>query len=115
MKRYSHLVAPDLTRQLVAAGVLRGDAQDAGITQAVPSGLLIRQVGGIIESSAFDLDCGCGTGYSLNLHIAVDLPVFSIWHWRLDLPWEDHQFQWLTDPSEQEVPGQHVPIPRLLD
>jgi hypothetical protein len=111
MKTYSRLVAPDLTCQLVAAGVLRGDGQDAAITPPVRSGLLICQVGGIIESSAFDFDCGYGTGYSLLLHIAVDLPAFSIWYWRLDLPWEDHQFQWLTDPSEQKSMDNMYQVP----
>lgn len=82
MKTYSPLVVPDLTRQLVAAGFLPGDAHPA------PPGVLIAQIGSIFENSAFDLDCG-GTGYSLSLHIAVDRPAFAIWEWKLDLPWEE--------------------------
>jgi hypothetical protein len=112
MKTYSRLLAPDLTRQLVAAGILRGDAEDAANTHPTPPGLLVSQVGGFVESTAFDLDCGCGTGYILSLHVAVDLPAFGILGWRLDLPWEDPQFQWLTDPTEYmssdnmyQVPG----------
>jgi hypothetical protein len=98
-KMYSQLLVPDLTRSLADAGVLSADAEDATITSA-PKDLLIRQVGGFVESSAFDLDCGYGTGYVLSLHVAVDLPAFKIWGWKLDLPWEDAQFQWLTDPAE---------------
>jgi len=112
MKTYSRKVAPDLTRQLVVAGVLPGDAQDGAVTQAAPPGLLIYQVGGVTESSVFDLDCGYGTGYRLSLHAAVGLPAFGILGWVLDLPWEDSQFQWLADPKEYfsreemyQVPG----------
>jgi hypothetical protein len=111
MKTYSSLVASDLTRQLVAAGFLTEDAQDAAITHPAPPGLLICQVGGIVESSAFDLDCGSGTGYSLSLHIAVDLPTFAIWEWRLDLPWEDPQFQWLPDPPGRVFPDNMYQVP----
>jgi hypothetical protein len=99
MKKYSQLLAPDLTRSLADAGVLSPDAQDATITPA-PIELLIRQVGGVVESSAFDLDCGHGTGFILPLHVAVNRSELKIWAWRLDLPWEDPQFQWLADPSE---------------
>jgi hypothetical protein len=82
MKTYSPLVVPDLTRQLVAAGFLPEDAHPA------PPRVLIAQVGGILENSAFDADRGYGTGYSLSLYIAVDLPALTIWEWKLDLPWE---------------------------
>jgi hypothetical protein len=98
-KMYSRLRAPDLTRELIDAGILSGEAQDAA-TSPAPTDVLIRQVGGVVESSAFDLDCGHGTGYILPLHVAVDLPRFKIYGWRLDLPWEDPQFHWLTDPLE---------------
>jgi hypothetical protein len=116
MKMYSRLFEPDLTHQLEATGVITGDAQDVATTHASLPGLLVRQVGGDVVNSVFDLDCGYGAGYILALHVAVDLPAFGIWGWKLDLPWEDPQFQWLTDPSEQrsldnmyQVPG----CPRL--
>jgi hypothetical protein len=98
-KMYSRLLVPDLTRKLIDAGILSGDAPDAAITPARKD-VLICQFGGVDESSAFDLDCGHGTGYMLSLHVAVDLPRFKIWRWELDLPWEDPQFQWLADPAE---------------
>jgi hypothetical protein len=97
-KMYSRL-APDLTRKLIDAGILLGDAPDAAMTPARKD-LLICQFGSVGESSAFDLDGGHGTGYMLSLHVAVDLPRFKIWRWALDLPWEDPQFQWLADPAE---------------
>lgn len=109
MKSYSRLVAAELTRQLVTAGVLTGDARDA-ITQLAPPRLLICQVDGPMLNSAFDLDCG-GTGYMLSLHIAVDLPVFSIWDWRLDPPWEDPLIQWLPEPSGGVYPGNIYQFP----
>jgi len=111
MKTYSRNVAPNLTRQLEAAGVLTGDAQDGAGTHPAPPGLLISQVGGVVESSAFDLDSGYGTGYMLPLHVAVDLPAFGILGWQLDLPWEDPQFQWLTDPSEYAFPDSMYQVP----
>lgn len=100
MKNFSNRVIPDLTRQLVAAGVLTEDVEDYGNTHPAPPGLLISQVGGVVESTAFDLDGGYGTGFILPVHVAVDLAAFKFLGWKLDLPWEDPQFQWLTDPSE---------------
>src|SRR6185503_8584143 len=98
-KMYSRLRAPDLTRELIDAGILSRDAPDAAVTPARKD-VLICQVGGLVESSAFDLDGGHGTGYMLSLHVAVDRPRFKIWCWELRLPWEDPQFQWLADPAE---------------
>jgi hypothetical protein len=102
MKRYSRLFVPALTDQLKAAGVLSADSGDAANTRTALPDLYVRQVGGWLENSAFDLDCG-GTGFVLSVHVAVDMPVFGISGWELDLPWEDRQFQWLADPLE------HVP------
>jgi hypothetical protein len=97
MKRiYSQLRALDLIRSLADAGILSGDAP----LDPVREDMLIRQVGGVVESSVFDLDCGHGAGYVLALHVATKLPRFRIWRWQLDLPWEDSQFQWLDDPAE---------------
>jgi hypothetical protein len=111
MKTYSRLTAPELIRQLDAAGVLTGGAQDTAITSPARPGLLICQVGGLVESSAFDLDGGYGAGFIIPLHIAVDQAVIRIWAWRLDLPWEDSQFQWVTDPSEYASEDSMYQIP----
>jgi hypothetical protein len=118
MKTYSRLHIPSLTRQLVVAGFLAGDAQDAASTFPAPGGVLVSQDGGIVENSAFDLDCGYGTGFMLSLHIAVDLPAFAIWKWQLDLPWNDLQIQWLPDPlgivydDMYQIPGWDVRFAR---
>src|ERR1035437_10960486 len=111
MKTYSSLVASDLTRELAAAGFLAIDAQDSAITQPAPPGLLICQVGGITESCASDPDRGYGSVYCLSLHIAVDLPKLVIWEWKLDLPWEDPQFQLLPDPAGTEFPDNMYEVP----
>jgi hypothetical protein len=102
MKMYSRLSGPILTHQLEVAGVLTGDPNQAGSTQPSPPGVLIRQFGGVPESRVFDLDCGNGTGITINLRIAVDGRPLKILGWRLDFPWMDFQFQWLTDPSEND-------------
>jgi len=105
MKTYSTLVVADLTRQLVDAGHLSGGAQPA------PPGVVITQVGGILENSAFDANRGYGTGFSLSLHIAVDLPPLTISEWRLVLPWEDPQFQWLPEPQGSVFPVNMYQVP----
>src|ERR1700722_17935797 len=98
MKTYSNLCSADLARQLATAGVLVRESQPTPITRPAPPGLLICQVGGVTESTAFDVGRGYGTGFIINVHVAVDLPNIRIWRWELDLPWEDPQFQWLAEP-----------------
>lgn len=117
IKTYSRLVMPDLTRQLVDTGILPGDAQDVAITRPAPSDLLICQVGAISDSSAYDFEASYGTGFILNLHIAVDRPAFAILRWELDLPWDSPPIQWLTKPSGDVFPGNMYQLPgrtRLL-
>lgn len=111
MNKYSRIVVPDLTRQLVATSFLPVDAQDAAITHAAPPWLAISQVGGLVENSIFDPDCGSGTGCILDLHIAVDRRAFSIWGWELDLPWKDPNFQWLPEPRGSKFPENMYQIP----
>lgn len=108
MKPYSRNLAPDLIRKLEDAGVI---TEDPAITHPTSPGLQICQVGGVVESSAFDLDGGHGTGFMLALHVAVALPTFRIWGWRLDLPWEELQIQWLMDPREQVPPDEMYQVP----
>lgn len=111
MKMYSRLFLPELTDQLKGAGVLAAETGDAVNARPALPGLRVSQVGGFVESSAFDIACG-GTGFILSVHVAVDLPAFRILRWALDLPWEDPEFQWLADPSERvpsdgmyQIPG----------
>lgn len=111
MKMYSRLLLPELTDQLKAARILGAETGDGANTRPAPPGLLVCQVGGVADTTAFDLPCG-GTGFILWVHVAVDMPAFRILSWELVLPWEDAQFQWLADPSERvpsdgmyQVPG----------
>ena len=113
MKTYSRLAIPELTRQLVTSKVITGDVQNGPIDHPAPRVLISQEGSGITESSAFDLDGSYGSGYMLSLHIATDLPALEIYDWRLDLPWEDPQFQWLPDPPNDiyEFPD-HQTYPR---
>lgn len=115
MRTYSRLGGQDLTRRLVDAGFLAGDAQDSAIIDPAPPGLFISQTGSIFENSASDCDSGYGTLYSLSLHLAVDVPAMAIWGWRLDLPWEDPQFQWLAEPQGHEFPENMYQFPGCPD
>jgi hypothetical protein len=111
MKTYSNLCSADLARQLAAAGVLASGAQNGPITRPTPPGLLICQVGGVIESTVFDVDRGYGTGFIIHLHVAVDLSIIRIWRWELDLPWTDPQFQWIAEPTGEKFPLDMYQIP----
>src|ERR1700693_2966404 len=104
MNTYSNIVLPDLTRQLVVAGFLPVYAQDAAITHSAPPWLFIDQEGGPLDSLVFDLDCGGGMGCILPLHVAVDLPAFSIRRWEIDFRWKDLKFQWLPEPPGGKFP-----------
>ena len=113
MRTYSRLAVPELTRQLVTSKVITGDAQNGAIDPAAPRVLISQEGSGITESSAFDLYGGYGAGYMLSLRIATDLPALEIYDWRLKVPWEDPQFQWLPDPPDNiyEFPD-HQTYPR---
>jgi hypothetical protein len=111
MKPYSNIVFPDLTRRLVATGILPVYAQDAAITHPAPDWLQISQEGGFLENRIFELDHSSGTGCILSLSLAVERSAFSIWGWELDLPWKDHNFQLLSDPQGRESPDYIYKIP----
>jgi hypothetical protein len=102
-------------RRMRAAGILLHIAEDdENGHMALPTGLRIRQVGGLIESSAFDI-APIGTGYRVSLRITSNLPgAFAISHFGLELPWKDSAPNWLEDPIEFEAdpslyrfPGKH--------
>jgi hypothetical protein len=87
--------------RLVAAGCPLSADQDPSRPIQVPGHeLIIRQVGDLISTRAIELDCG-GTSYTIDLQIVSDLPgVTTLFASALELPWEDPQFCWLTDPIE---------------
>jgi hypothetical protein len=80
--------------------------------EGTPPPVLIRQLGGVLENSAFSLPCGA-TVVMLYISITNDLPNFAISRFELGLPWSDPNFWWLEDPeyssparvSEYRFPG----------
>src|SRR5712692_9385447 len=90
-----------LARRIRAAGIPIGiEEDDEKGRHHEASELLIRQVGGVVESSAADLDCG-GTRYVIFVRITSNLPGrFAISSFELELPWMDPFFHWLDDPVE---------------
>jgi hypothetical protein len=88
-------------RRMRAAGIsLYIEEDDHGkCPQAPAEGLLIRQIDGVTESSAFDIP-PCGTGYRIDVRITSNLTgVFAIADFGLELPWKD-LVNWLPDPRE---------------
>jgi len=98
MKRRKDQRRVDIARRLHAVGIpLEIDVDDG------ESGLLISQIGGELESSAFSLKSG-GTGYSAYMSITIDLPAFAISRFDLELPWSDPSISLLEDPNETGDP-----------
>jgi hypothetical protein len=102
-------------RRMRAAGILLHIEEDDKIgPKAPPTGLHMRQIGGLIESSAFDIRPS-GTGYRVSLRITSNMPgAYAISQFGLELPWQDSLFNWLADPTEYEAdpplyrfPGKH--------
>ena len=102
MKNRSFAVSEDLVQRLVAAGcpVFAGrDFEKAAA--AVSHRLLILQDGSLLDSRAIETDCG-GTAFTIGVYVSCDLPRITIYRWEVELPWEDPQFLWLTDPGESK-------------
>jgi hypothetical protein len=88
-----------LARRIRAAGVAIHIAEDDEKGSCMPSdGLIIRQQGGVPDSTAFEFEGG--TGYIIDLAITVNLPSIAIADFDLELPWEKICFRWLPDPLE---------------
>jgi hypothetical protein len=90
-----------LARRIRAAGIpIRIEEDDGEGRHREEGRLLIRQVGGVVESSVADLDCG-GTRYIIYIRITSNLPGrFAVSSFGLEAPWEDSLFYWLDDPVE---------------
>lgn len=89
----------ELARRIRAAGRPIYIAEDDGEANCIPSdGLSVYQVGGLLESSAFEY-CG-GTGIMIQLVITVLVPTFVIASFDVELPWQKMGFRWLDDPRE---------------
>jgi hypothetical protein len=88
-----------LARRIRAAGCPIYIEEDDGETRCIPSdGLIVYQVGGLVDSSA--VDWSRGTGFKICLAITINLPMFAISDFALELPWKNDSFYWLQDPSE---------------
>ena len=66
--------------------------------------LIIKQLGGVTETRAFDLNGGLGTGFIIYLSIIIDVSKYAISRFALQLPWGDTSFRWLDDPVEIGAP-----------
>ena len=87
-----------LARRIRSAGIPIYIGEDDGEAPRRPSsGLLVYQVGGVIESRAFDFHGGAG--YIVRATITTEVPQFAIAGFGLDLPWKD-TVRWLEDPRE---------------
>ncbi len=84
-------------RRLRANGVplqIDRDDEDAG--------LLMRQMGALTDSCAFDLKDG-RSGYIVNIRITITHGAFTIADIALELPWTDRGLLLLEDPLENEA------------
>ncbi len=111
-----------LARRIRAAGIpirIAEDDEEAGHRE--DSGLLIRQVGGVVESSVDDSDGGL-TQYIIHVCITSNLPGrFAISGFELECPLHDPFFHWLPDPVEigarwnaYRFPGSNLEFDRSL-
>lgn len=84
----------DLARQIRAAGCPVYIAEDDGEANSIPAdNLIVYQVGGLLESSAFEY-CG-GTGITIQIVVTVHAPTFVISGFDVELPWATIGFSWL--------------------
>jgi hypothetical protein len=92
-------------RRLLANGVplqIHRDDEDAG--------LLMRQIGALPESCAFDLKDG-RSGYVVNTTITVTQEVFTIAGITLELPWTDPELLLIEDPIKSGARYNHYWFP----
>jgi hypothetical protein len=98
MKTRTQLDNLALARRIRAAGVAIYIGEDDGETpHDPPSGLMIRQFGGVFESRAVDFYGGAA--YIIYAAITVNLPHFAIAGFGLELPWKG-TVRWLDEPFE---------------
>ena len=91
----------DLARRIRAAGRPIYIAEDDGEISSIPfDGLIVRQVGGVVESCVFEWSGG--TGFMIELAITVNIPTLAISYFGIELPWQQMYFRWLEDPLESD-------------
>jgi hypothetical protein len=82
--------------QVVTALQLRAAGVPLDLDQFAAEGfVMIRQCGGTLENSVFDLPYGLA-GHIISLRIAINRALVGIGSFRLELPWTDADTQWLN-------------------
>ncbi len=105
----------DLVQQMLQLGIQTDLTSADLIASSPPSKIHIDCIGGVSETSAFDLNPG-GTGYMLSLRLTVLRKPFAIAAFDLELPWTRTPVIWLSDPADGDgphntyrFPGRHSP------
>jgi hypothetical protein len=74
-------------------------AEDDEKARSMPSdNLIVRQQGGVADTTAFEF--AGGTGFIIELGITVNTAGIAIAYFDLELSWEKICFLWLPDPLE---------------
>lgn len=90
-----------LARQIRAAGCPIHIAwDDSGPSEIPAKSLEVFQVGGVLESSAFEYSAG--TGIMFPVQITAYISGLALSWFEIELPWEKMGFRWLDDPLEMD-------------
>ena len=74
------------------------------IAPASPSSIRIDYIGGVTETSIFDLGYPGGTGYMASLSLTVLREPFAIAEFAMTFPWKIRPIIWCSDPAEGNGP-----------
>jgi hypothetical protein len=116
MEKLPHwMKRPDLVRRMHQLNVPTDVTRAELIASSPPSKIRIGCIGGVSETSAFDLD-PAGTGFMLSLSLTILRKPFAIAGFGLALPWMRTPVIWLSDPADDDgphntyrFPGRHSP------
>jgi len=100
----------NLVQQMLQLGVPTEVTQTDLIRHDSQSILRIEFIGGVSETSAFDLDLD-GTGYMVSLCLTVLREPFAIAAFDLAVPWMRGPVIWLSDPNEGNGPNNTYQFP----
>jgi hypothetical protein len=100
----------DLVRQMLRLGVPIDVTRTDLIGVNSQRSIRIDYIGGVAETSAFDLD-PVGTGYMASLSLTVLREPFAIASFDLALPWMQTPVIWLSDPAEGNGPRNTYQFP----
>jgi hypothetical protein len=100
----------DLVQQMLQLGIPTDVTRADLIASNPPSKIRIDCIGGVSETSAFDLDPG-GTGYMASLSLTVLGKPFAIAAFDLALPWMRTPVIWLSDPADGDGPHNTYQFP----